>query len=65
MSIPRLCSLAAVVSVVAAVVALLLSAVAGVPEQLLVIGTILIATEIGWWATDGGNRHSGVPRSSG
>lgn len=48
MSISRLLSLAAIVSVVAALVAVVLSQLAGVPEQLLVIGTILVATEIGW-----------------
>lgn len=49
----RLLLLAAVVSVVAALVAVALSQLAGVPEQLLVIGTILVGTEIGWRATDG------------
>lgn len=54
-TLPRLASLASLaclVSVVAVVVALLATTLLGVPEPLLVIATILVATEVGWRAVE-------------
>jgi hypothetical protein len=48
----RVALVATVVSAVAATVAATLSTVAGVPEQVLVIATILVATEAGWRVAD-------------
>jgi hypothetical protein len=65
MPITRLFPVAAAVSLVAAIVAVVLSALVGLPEQLLVIATILVATEIGWRLADARVATAAVPRSHG